>query len=185
MRRVLVLLFISLCQMLAACAQVPVPAAIQSEQTPPIKSLISLMTQRLEVAPLVAQSKWNSGAAINDPAREQAILADVEKQARTIDLDPRFAAAFFQAQFDAGKLIQSQLHQKWQKQKQAPFSPAPDLAKEVRPVLDQLTPQLLMALKTIQPDLCNTGVKQSLQTATFGQTDDEVSKMAVSTLQCP
>ncbi len=185
MCRVLVLLFIFLCPVLVACSQMPVSAAIQSEQTPPIKSLISLMTQRLAVAPLVAQSKWNSGAAINDPAREQAILADVEKQARAIDLDPRFAAAFFQAQFDAGKLIQSQLHQKWQKQKQVPFSPAPDLAKEVRPVLDQLTPQLLMALKTIQADLCKAGVKQSLQTATFGQTDDEVSKMAVSTLQCP
>ncbi|STQ91186.1 gamma subclass chorismate mutase AroQ [Iodobacter fluviatilis] len=185
MRKVLVLLFISLCPMLAAYAQAPVSAPIQSEQTPQVKYLISLMTQRLAVAPLVAQSKWNSGAAINDPAREQAILADVQKQARAIDLDPRFAAAFFQAQFDAGKQIQSQLHQKWRQQKQAPFAPAPDLAKEVRPVLDQLTPQLLMAIKAVQADLCQPEVKHALQTATFGQMDNEVSKMAVSTLQCP
>ncbi|AZN36186.1 gamma subclass chorismate mutase AroQ [Iodobacter ciconiae] len=179
MRKVFALLFMSLCLIAGASAVAPT-------QTAQIRYLTGLMAQRLDVAPLVAQSKWNTGAAINDPVREQAILADVQKQALAIGLDPRFAAAFFQAQFDAGKLIQSQLHQKWQLQKQAPFSPAPDLAKDVRPILDSLTPQLLIAIKEVQANLCQPETKRQLQQAgALSRFDPEVRDAAVSILKCP
>ncbi|MEN9658389.1 MAG: hypothetical protein RL571_1854 [Pseudomonadota bacterium] len=187
MRKTLIKLFVSLCStiFIVACAQTP--AADSTAQTQQAQELLSLIAQRLAVAPLVAQSKWNSGAAINDPAREQSILADVQKRAIAIELDPRFATAFFQTQFDAGKLIQSQLHQQWRLQKQAPFLPTPDLAKDVRPVLDGLTPQLLMKIKMVQTDLCKSETKRLLNTATgpLTQFNPEVSAMALSTLQCP
>jgi chorismate mutase len=193
MSKTLIKLFASFCPMIfiAACAQTPAVDSTaktqQTQQTQQTQELLSLVAQRLAVAPIVAQSKWNSGGAINDPAREQSILADVQKRAIAIELDPRFAAAFFQNQFDAGKLIQSQLHQQWRLQKQAPFLPAPDLAKDVRPVLDALTPQLLMKIKTVQADLCKPETKRLLNTATgpLAQFNPEVSAMALRALQCP
>ncbi|MDW5418863.1 gamma subclass chorismate mutase AroQ [Iodobacter sp. CM08] len=187
MRKTLIKLITSLCSvvLIVACAQMP--STDSTAQTQQAQDLLSLIAQRLAVAPLVAQSKWNSGAAINDPAREQSILVDVQKRAIAIELDPRFAAAFFQTQFDAGKLIQSQLHQQWRLQKQTPFTPAPDLAKDVRPVLDGLTLQLLIKIKTVQADLCQPETKRALNTATgpLAQFTPEVSAMALSTLQCP
>ncbi|AMC34259.1 gamma subclass chorismate mutase AroQ [Janthinobacterium sp. B9-8] len=187
MRQTLIKLFICLwaSTLVVACTHSPAVATQAKEQQ--VHHLFRLIAQRLEVAPLVARSKWNSGGAINDPVREQFILEEVQKQALAIGLNPRFAADFFQAQFDAGKLIQQQLHQEWQQQNQAPFSPAPDLARDVRPVLDALSPQLLTAIKQVEADRCQPYMQRLLQTevSPLAQFNAEVRKIAVRTLQCP
>jgi chorismate mutase len=136
------------------------PAPIDSEA---VKQLLGLIDQRLAVAPLVARAKWNSGGAIDDPAREQAILDNVSKQAEDAGLDASFARYFFQQQFDAGKMIQRDLHSQWQASHQGKFADAPDLAKDVRPVLDRLTPQLIMALRGLYPQLFQTPTNQLIQ----------------------
>jgi chorismate mutase len=109
--------------------------------------LLKLIDARLKVAPLVAKSKWNTKAPIDDPVREKVILDSVKSKAQKMGLDENVAIHFFQAQFEAGKMVQRQLHNQWQKRNQPPFNPAPDLATEVRPVLDSLTPLLLLELK--------------------------------------
>lgn len=48
-----------------------VPVAHHKEN---IDRLLVLIEQRLDVAPMVARAKWNSGAPIDDPVREQQIL---------------------------------------------------------------------------------------------------------------
>jgi chorismate mutase len=128
-----------------------------------VRQLLNLIDQRLAVAPLVARAKWNSGGAIDDPAREQAILEAVSKQAEDAGLDAAFARRFFQAQFDAGKMIQRDLHRQWQANSQGKFADAPDLGRDVRPVLDRLTPQLIASLRTLYPQLHQPETRNVIQ----------------------
>ncbi|MDR3481733.1 MAG: gamma subclass chorismate mutase AroQ [Burkholderiaceae bacterium] len=145
---------------LLACGTSSAAAADQ----PALKQLLLLIDQRLAVAPLVARAKWNSGAPIDDPAREKAILDAVSQQATEAGVDAAFARKFFQAQFDAGKLIQQDLHAQWRLAKQPPFADVPDLGRDVRPVLDRLTPQIIAALHAAYPALGQAGTDEFIQT---------------------
>jgi len=148
-----------LCLALCAC-QNTAPADAGSE---PLRHLLQLMSQRLLLAPAVAQSKWNSGGAIDDPVRERQILQALAKQAQAYGVDEARAVVFFQTQFDAGKLWQRELHAQWRAQRQPAFATAPDLAGTVRPQLDALTPQLLTTLQATQASLCNAENQRWLQ----------------------
>jgi len=137
----------------AGCAAtVPAPPAAASpaggarsdEQA--IDRLLAAMRQRLDVAIVVARIKWNSGAPIEDLPRERQILDRVAAAAPAHGLEPARAREFFQAQIDAGKLVQRALHGQWRAAAQPPFPDAGDLARDVRPVLDRLEPELLDAL---------------------------------------
>ncbi|WP_211465154.1 gamma subclass chorismate mutase AroQ [Collimonas silvisoli] len=140
--------------MLAACQSLPpAPSAADAAQ---IDHLLMLIDQRLAVAPMVAKAKWNAGGAVNDPPREQLILDAVTAQAK--GLDAGFVRRFFQAQFDASKALQLGLHAQWRRQGAGSFADAPDLGRDVRPVLDKLTPQLIAALGKIEPLLAQPGV---------------------------
>jgi|APHig2749369809_1036254.scaffolds.fasta_scaffold21250_2 chorismate mutase len=150
------------------------------------KVLLQLMNKRLEVAPLVAKSKWNTKAPINDSIREKTILDSVEARASRMGLDKHFARDFFQAQFEAGKKVQTQLHEKWKKEAQPPFDPAINLATEVRPVLDSLTPLLLVELKKIQ--LANNkqsfeNFKKSARNIIHTEFDDNVVEIAIKPIK--
>ena len=105
---------------------------------------------------MVAKAKWNNGGAINDPPREQLILDAVTAQAK--GLDEVLVRRFFQAQFDASKAWQLGLHAQWRRQGAGRFDDAPDLGRDVRPLLDELTPQLIAALGKIAPLLTQPGV---------------------------
>jgi chorismate mutase len=131
---------------------------------PALKQLLLLIDQRLAVAPLVARAKWNSGAPIDDPAREKTILDAVSQQASQAGVDAAFARKFFQSQFDAGKLIQQDLHAQWRIAGQPPFADVPDLGRDVRPVLDRLTPQIIAALRAAYPALGQAGTDEFIET---------------------
>ena len=47
-----------------------------------------------------------------------------------------------------GKIVQRDLHRQWRVEQRPPFANPPDLALQVRPVLDRLTPDLLAVLDT-------------------------------------
>jgi chorismate mutase len=136
------------------------PISNQDQRT--LATLTQLIDQRLAVAPLVARAKWNSGAPIDDPAREKLLLETLAEQARNNDLDATFAQRFFQSQFDAGKIIQTKLHAQWRAERQPKFADAPDLARDVRPGLDRLTPQLMKALRDACPVLRTPGARSEL-----------------------
>ncbi|KAF3999427.1 gamma subclass chorismate mutase AroQ [Glaciimonas immobilis] len=126
-----------------------------------INNLLNLMDQRLNVAQRVAKSKWNSGASVNDPKRELQILDSVAAQADALGgLNPALVRHFFQDQFDAGKIIQNDLLSEWRKSipTEYKFDDAPDLARDIRPILDKLTPALIAALRDVQPILADPGV---------------------------
>lgn len=120
----------------------------------PIDRLGRLMQQRLALAADVARSKWNSKASIEDLAREKEIIAALARQGAQLGLAVSWLEKFFQAQIDASKVVQRELHQRWHKAQLGPFVTAPDLSRDIRPRLDALTPRLLLALLGARDDLC-------------------------------
>ena len=128
-----------------------------------IDNLLTLINERLALAPKVAMAKWNSGAPIEDPVREAQVLAGLQRQAISQGVDPALAQYFFQAQIQASKYYQQQLHGQWRAAELAAFSPAPDLAAEVRPVIDALQGKLLAALQDVQTINFTSDKKAALQ----------------------
>ncbi|MCE8039885.1 gamma subclass chorismate mutase AroQ [Halomonas sp. MCCC 1A11062] len=142
LRMLLMALLLAGCQM-----QPPEPP---DEDKAAIDRMLVLIDERLDVAPLVAQSKWNSGEPIEAPEREAQILDQVAEDAEAAGVDDAFARRFFDKQFEASKQVQRRLHHQWLQEGRSPFADPPDLAEEVRPVLDRLTPQLIEALADMQ-----------------------------------
>jgi chorismate mutase len=173
---------LSLLFLLVACQSLP--PALNPADVAKVDHLLTLIDQRLNVAPMVAKAKWNSGGAINDPPREQLILDAVTVQAN--GLDAGFVRRFFQAQFDASKALQLGLHAQWRQQGAGKFDDAPDLGRDVRPVLDKLTPQLIDALRQIQPLLTAPGMRAYIESRSDalvrGDVDGLPRRMAVAGL---
>jgi chorismate mutase len=174
--------------LLSACAGLR-PGSVDAQTQADLRQLLELQKQRLDVATPVARSKWNSGAAIDDPAREATILNEVAAQAQKIGVDPQWSRRFFQDQFDAGKIVQRELHAQWRAQGLPPFAAPPDLAREVRPVLDKLTPALLQSLLRLQGRWCETGMRAELAALSSRilapDYDRAVRERALASLLCP
>ncbi len=133
---------------LAACQCMPL--FLTDNDIAKIDNLLILMDERLALAPKVAMAKWNSGAPIDDKAREAKILASVRQSSIVLAIDPDAAVDFFQGQMNANKLYQRRLHEQWRRETLPPFAEAPNLAGDVRPVLDGLQTRILLALRDIQ-----------------------------------
>lgn len=135
--------------------------------TQEIDHLLALIDQRLKFAPQVAKAKWNSGAPVDDIQRESRILDEVTAQAAAMKIGScnlRLLREFFQDQFEAGKIIQRDLILHWHSLHASnyKFDDAPDLARDIRPRLDQLTPQLIAAFCNTQPDLLQANARRYL-----------------------
>jgi chorismate mutase-like protein len=114
--------------------------------TESLTGLLSLIRERLELMPLVAQAKWNRKSPVTDPVREATSLAELQAKGVERGLPAELVREFFQAQMTAAKLIQEELMTDWMANQQPPFPNPPDLANEIRPKIDQLNEQLLDAL---------------------------------------
>ncbi|MEZ0325836.1 MAG: gamma subclass chorismate mutase AroQ [Fimbriimonas sp.] len=106
--------------------------------------LLVAIKERLFTAKAVAMAKHNSGGAVEDRGRERTVILNAVRLAVKLHLDPEVALKVFTAQIEANKAGQRTFLAKW-KGKPA-FSNAPDLAKDVRPKLDALTPKILQGL---------------------------------------
>ncbi|MEN9865554.1 MAG: Periplasmic chorismate mutase precursor [Pseudomonadota bacterium] len=122
-----------------------------------IDQLIALVQARLALAIPVAKAKWNSQSPITDSAREAQVMDAFTKAASSKQLREDVARRFIAAQIEASKQVQQALHAQWKKQGLGKFDPAPDLAREVRPQLDQLTPQMIAALLALQDHIGQAG----------------------------
>jgi chorismate mutase-like protein len=115
--------------------------------------LSSLIEDRLSVMTDVARSKWNNGSAIEDPVREQQLLADVGAKAQALGISAEWVQHFFRFQIEAAKEVQYCLFAQWTAAGQKPFPAVQDLRSVIRPRLDQLTVQILQELATEWPEL--------------------------------
>src|SRR6185503_1356082 len=141
-------------------------ARFTAVDTAPVDRLLGLIKERLDAAPAVARTKWNTKAPIEDPARDKQILDEVSKGATEYGLDRQAARTFFMAQIDASKVVQNALHAEWTATGQQPFANVADLGKDIRPVLDRLTPAMMRALAEALPVLQQRGGRRLLEAQT-------------------
>jgi len=109
--------------------------------------LADLAAQRLATADLVAAAKYGTDSPIDDPAREKQVLDDVARQARELGADPEATVRIFRDQIEANKLVQRELHRRWDADpSQAPTpDERPDLA-EVRKEINRVNGELVRGI---------------------------------------
>jgi chorismate mutase len=115
-----------------------------------VDNLLTLMRQRLLLQHQVARYKWRAQLPITDARREQELLATVVAQGRALGLEAGPVRQFFQAQLQAGKLVQQADFDRWQKTGKPPPTSGPDL-KALRADLDSINEKLLEALGKTEP----------------------------------
>ncbi|MEU6806398.1 chorismate mutase [Streptomyces neyagawaensis] len=169
---------ISVCATSAVALSGAVPAAAQSPDAPPrtvagarsLTVLTDLFAERLLVADKVAAAKYGTSTPIDDPVREKAILDDVAARAVGLGLDPAAVTAVFRDQIEANKLVQRALYARWDAHPEERPTERPDLVKEVRPVLDRITTQLLTALADTEPLRAGASCEPRLRLAAIRST---------------
>lgn len=117
-----------------------------TSDNPAFSPLLDLVERRLAVADVVALHKWDNAQPVQATEREQAIIAAVRNAAPGHGLDPARAAAFFDDQIEANKLVQYARLSQWQLAGAAPALPRHDLQRIIRPRLDGLQTDLLHQL---------------------------------------
>jgi chorismate mutase len=130
--------------------------------TATVDRLLGLIKERLDLAPEVARTKWNTKAPIEDLPREKQIIDGVANGATEYGLDPKVAGAFFTGQIEASKVVQNALHAEWTAKRQPPFEKVADLGRDIRPLLDRLTPAMMKALAEAVPVLGRPGGRELL-----------------------
>src|ERR1700733_3321350 len=141
--------------------------------------LSSLIEDRLSVMTDVARTKWNNGSAIEDPVREQQLLADVGGKAQALGLSADWAQHFFRLQIEAAKEIQYCLFAQWTAAGQKPFQEVQDLRTAIRPQLDRLTVQLLQELARQWPQLNSPGSPEQNAFRSAQSTNGIATRLAV------
>ncbi|TDD03843.1 gamma subclass chorismate mutase AroQ [Nonomuraea deserti] len=112
-----------------------------------MSGLVELVVERLRLADAVAAAKFGGTSPIADPERERALLGRVATLSARTGLPAEAGVRFFRAQIEASKVVQRGLHARWRARPELRPRERPDLAIEVRPRLDRLTPRLLRLLK--------------------------------------
>ena len=110
------------------------------------RPLVEVSARRLLIGEQVALSKWDSGAAVEDPAREAVVISDAVKMGESKGLEQSFVSNFFKAQIEANKVVQYSLLADWHRSGSAPHHAAIDLAKTIRPQLDEIQISLVTEL---------------------------------------
>jgi chorismate mutase len=111
-----------------------------------VSGLRSAVAERLALIPDVARHKWNTGAAITDPAREQRLIESAIIKGRQIGIPDQVTRAAIEAQIVASKQLQEELIRSWRAAGEGPFVSVPDFAEETRPKIEVATDQLIQEL---------------------------------------
>lgn len=158
---------------LAYAAEAPAPAES-------LRPLLTTLNERLNIGDLVALTKWDSGKPIQDSPREAQVIANARTLASERKLDPEDVAQLIAAQMEANKLVQYGLLAQWQAAGRAPDTPRPDLAKQIRPQLDELQSRLLQQYADFLPYRRDPACSAWLAKARQGLTHDALHDLALT-----
>jgi endo-1,4-beta-xylanase len=111
----------------------------------PSAQLTALIDARLAVVTEVARAKWNAQAAIEDLAREQALLLSMRESGAKLGVPAGTVDHFFGAQIKAAKLLQRELFVAWRRSGQGELAGTADLA-ELRTAIDRINARMLEQL---------------------------------------
>lgn len=133
--------------------------------------VLTLLVERLATGDAVAASKLFSGAPVTDEAREKAVLDAAATRAAEVGADADYVALVFADQISASKEVQQSLLDAWAGGTLTPPTTAPDLATEVRPVLDRITQSLVPALASVEQYRADPGCAVAVEAAASSATD--------------
>jgi len=145
-----------------------------------LRPLLTTLNERLNIGDLVALTKWDSGKPIQDSPREAQVIANARTLATEYQLDPEDVAQLIAAQMEANKLVQYGLLAQWQAAGVAPDTPRPDLAKQIRPRLDELQTRLLRQYADFAPHRRDPNCPALLAKARQGLTHDALHDLALT-----
>jgi chorismate mutase len=145
-----------------------------------LRPLLTTLNERLNIGDLVALTKWDSGKPIQDSPREAQVIANARTLATEYQLDPEDVAQLIAAQMEANKLVQYGLLAQWQAAGVAPDTPRPDLAKQIRPRLDELQTRLLRQYADFAPHRRDPNCPVWLAKARQGLTHDALHDLALT-----
>lgn len=128
---------------------VSAPAALATDAR--LDALAHSIEARLHVMRGVAHYKWEHHIAVEAPEREAAVIKATVTQATELGLDEQLATRAVTAQMEAAKAVQRKLIAAWEQGEDVPEGQAPDLAREIRPLINDLTAEFLTALKAAAP----------------------------------
>jgi chorismate mutase len=111
-----------------------------------LQPLVETSAQRLLIAERVALAKWDSGTPVEDGSREVQIIEHAITAGESEGLNQAAVSNFFRAQIEANKLVQYSLLADWRRAGKAPDHNSVNLAKTIRPELDQLETALIEEL---------------------------------------
>jgi chorismate mutase len=132
-------------------APVAAQASDASQAPKSLMPLLKVLNERLNIADSVALTKWDSGKPVQDSPREVQVIDNAKKQATEKGLNPDDIGQLLAAQIEANKLVQYGLLSDWQAKGKAPNVARPDLAKQIRPQLDDLQNRLLQEYAEFAP----------------------------------
>jgi chorismate mutase len=133
-----------------------------------LQPLVETSARRLNLAQEVAYAKWDNGTAVEDPPREEHVIASAVSEGKTEGLDPAVVSRFFRAQIEANKVVQSSLLATWHKAGKAPDHPTKDLTVTIRPQLDEIQKQLIEELVSTATVRASTACRPDLAAAVSG-----------------
>ena len=140
----------ALCTALLALAA---PAAHAGDAKHVLRPLVESSAQRLGIGDEVALSKWDSGASVEDVAREEAVISSAVEQGQRENLAAADVTRFFRAQIEANKLVQYEALATWRRAGYAPPHAPVDLKGTIRPELDRLQTKMIAELAEAAPVL--------------------------------
>lgn len=139
--------------LLAAFPASTATSAAKDSLSPRLHRLSDLIVERLSLMEDVAAYKWAHKLAVEDKAREAAVIAAGQTAAQALGLDPDSTAPFLRAQMDAAKAVQQSKIDGWRSGKAAPPVETPDLANDLRPAISAVTDALLRQAALARPQL--------------------------------
>ena len=114
--------------------------------------VLDLIERRLAVMPEVAAWKWRAQQPIADLEREKQVLDRSVADAEAIGLDGVSARHFFDVQIRMARAVQAHAFARWQATGAQPPA-GRDLNRELRPALDAIGRELLVALYAASAEL--------------------------------
>lgn len=118
-----------------------------------VARVLELENQRLALMPAVAAWKWRHHAPISDPARERVVIAESAKLAPSRGLEGAPIERLFALQIRLASDVETANHRLWRERGFDASQPDLDLARDLRPRIDQLTQELLSTLEIAAPVL--------------------------------
>lgn len=129
--------------------------------------------------PEVAAWKWRARQSIVDVERERAVLDASVADAQAIGLDGAAARKFFDVQIRMARAAQEAAFAEWRAAKISP-SPGRDLASELRPLLDRIGRELLVAAYLAANDLEHTHIESLARLKRHGVSDALLEELHAS-----